>query len=131
MLRILRSHNEFFDDSTGMASSGEANIMRITRGLIRPLPGGLGPVNESRMREIQDLIYLMASAISERTTEGGSIETVTEIVNELISIISDEKKRREAEPIIAEISNVAQLVAAEVLEIRGRRVIRRMLIPAT
>ena len=49
-------------------------------------------------------------------------------MNELILIVSDEKRRKEAEPILSEITSVAQLVAAEVLEIRGRRAIRRLLI---
>ena len=112
-----------------MASAGEANILRISRGLIRPLPGGLGPINESRMKEIQSLLDLMVSAISERSSEQGNVETLMELARELVSILSDEKKRKEAEPIISEVSNVATLVAAEVLEIRGRRAIRSFLQP--
>lgn len=114
-----------------LASSGEANILRVTRGLIRPLPGGLGPVNESRMLEIQSVADLMVSAISERTNERGNMEVFMELSSELLSILGDEKKRKEAEPIISEVSNVATLVAAEVLEIRGRRALRSFLKPIT
>ena len=104
--------------------------MLVSRGLIRPLPGGLGPINQSRMKEIQDLLELVISAVTERAKDRGSndIGIILELMNELILIVSDEKRRKEAEPILSEITSVAQLVAAEVLEIRGRRAIRRLLI---
>ena len=115
---------------TGLASSGEESLMLVSRGLIRPLPGGLGPINQSRMKEIQDLLELVISAVTERAKDRGSndIGIILELMNELILIVSDEKRRKEAEPILSEITSVAQLVAAEVLEIRGRRAIRRLLI---
>ena len=36
----------------GMASMGEANLARFSRGLVPLLPGMQGPVNERRMQEI-------------------------------------------------------------------------------
>lgn len=109
-----------------MASIGEANLLRISSGLIRPFPGGLGPINDRRMEEIRELFDLMVSAASEES-ERNNMEALMEFAQEVLSILSDEKKRKEAQPIVDEIVSVAQLVAAEVIEIRGRRAIRNVL----
>ncbi len=79
--------HELAEAIDGMASIGEANLLRFTRGFLPPLPGMNGPVNNKRMEELQLVLEAM----------------------------------------LAEISSVAQMVAVEVLEIRGTRAMRDML----
>jgi len=118
--------HELAEAIDGMASTGEANLLRLSNGLIRPLPGGLGPINDRRMEEIRELFDLMVSAASEES-ERNNMEAFMEFAQEILSILGDEKKRKEAQPLVDEIVSVAQLVAAEVIEIRGRRAIRNVL----
>ena len=123
----------------GMASVGEANLLRISRGLIRPLPGGNGPVNERRMEELRAMLDLMQSALSSDGDEDGSaaqedrLESMMEFLRELVVYISDDKRRVEFAPVLEEVTDVFQQVAVRVLEIRGSRAVRNLLqlTPAT
>lgn len=115
----------------GMASLGEANLLRISGGVVRPLPGGNGPVNSRRMEELRSFLDVIQSAL---VMEGGvqeqgreRMEALMELLQGLIAIIGDERRREEAAPILAEVQSVFQMVAVKVLEIRGTRAMRSVL----
>ena len=44
----------------------------------------------------------------------------------MIAIVSDDRQREEAMPILQEVTSVFQIVAVEVLEIRGSRAMRNI-----
>mmetsp|Transcript_29706 Transcript_29706/g.86570 ORF Transcript_29706/g.86570 Transcript_29706/m.86570 type:complete len:801 (+) Transcript_29706:3385-5787(+) len=117
----------------GMASIGEANLLRISRGIIRPLPGGNGPVNERRMEELRAMLDVMQSALSSDSGEDGGtaqadrLESMMEFLRELIVYVSDDKRRVEFAPALEEVADVFQQVAVRVLEIRGSRAMRNIL----
>merc|ERR1711862_1045054 len=126
----------------GLASVGEKNLLRLSRGLIRPLPGGLGPVNSQRMQEIQSVFDMIQSALQSTEEQiinnDGTLKQsilkqrqrqrrLFEFLREFLALIIDEQKRQEISPIFQEIYSVCQNVAVEVLEIRGKRALRNML----
>jgi len=114
----------------GMASLGEANLLRISGGFIRPFPGGNGPVNEKRMEEIRSILSIAQSALTESgygDSGAARVEAMMELLRELLDLFQDARRREEAAPILAEISSVAQMVTVEVLEIRGTRAMRNAL----
>lgn len=127
--------HELAEAIDGMASLGEANLLRLTRGIIRPLPGGNGPVNEKRMEEVRAVLSTVQAALSEsygdiggRDASGAArIEAGLELLKGIVELSQDAKRREEAAPVLAEISSVIQLVAVEVLEIRGTRAMRNVL----
>lgn len=124
--------HELAEAIDGMASMGEANLIKFTRGVLPPLPGMNGPVNNKRMEELRLLVETFQSAL-EGTTNGETpsararVEGLMEIVREVAAIVNDEQVREESEAILAEIQNVIQMVAVEVLEIRGTRAMRSLL----
>jgi hypothetical protein len=119
----------------GMASIGEANILRLSRGIIRPLPGGNGPVNERRMEEVRAVLSTVKAAVRESYGSYGGrndsgvvrIEAGLEFIRGVLELSQDSKRREDAAPVLAEIQSVIQLVAVEVLEIRGARAMRNAL----
>lgn len=112
----------------GMASIGEANLLRASRGLIRPLPGGNGPVNIRRMDELNMFIETFQNAfVDTEKTNQARMETIMTLLRETAALISDEKRRENAKPLLNEVTNVFQSVAVQVLEIRGSRAMRNML----
>lgn len=116
--------------SKGMASLGEASLLRISRGLVRPLPGGNGPVNAKRMEEIRSVIEMLGTALvegSENMPGGERLEAMVDVLQDFASFVQDEEKRGSAAPVLIEISTVVQMVAVEVLEIRGSRAMRSVL----
>jgi len=125
---LIRELAETID---GMASIGEANLIKITNGLIRPLPGGMGPVNKRRMEELSLFVETIQSAlvVEGSTVEEGRvrIESMMTILNSIIKIANDNQRREELMPVLQEVISVCQLVALEVLERRGSRALRRVL----
>ena len=112
----------------GMASIGEANLLRASRGLIRPLPGGNGPVNIRRMEELNMFVETFQNAfIDTEKTNQARMETIMTLLRETAALLSDEKRRENAKPLLDEVTNVFQSVAVQVLEIRGSRAMRNML----
>ncbi|GFH45958.1 hypothetical protein CTEN210_02432 [Chaetoceros tenuissimus] len=112
----------------GMASIGEANLLRASRGLIRPLPGGNGPVNTRRLDELNMFIETFQNAfIDTEKTNQARMETIMTLLREAAALLSDEKRRENAKPLLNEVTNVFQSVAVQVLEIRGSRAMRNML----
>lgn len=132
-----------------MASLGEANLLRITGGLIPPLPGMNGPVNTRRMDEISMMLETFRDAVivqrdndnkkqdsSEENVpsshswspmELARTETVLELVRAVSSFIRETRQRRDAEPLLEELQSVIRMVAVEILEIRGSRAMRSIL----
>jgi len=111
----------------GMASSGEANLLRLSKGIVRPLPGGNGPVNTRRMEELNLFLETLQNALEENVSGHARIETITTILGEAAAILSDDKRREEARPLLQEVTSVFRMVAVNVLEIRGSRAMRRIL----
>jgi len=148
---LLYSQHPLHNILLGMASTGEANLMRISGGFIKPLPGGNGPVNEKRMEEIRGLLDMVQSAMSINYPSNGladrnfmddsadnnvnivmeqgreRTDAIMDLLQSLIVLLGDEKRREEAAPIFAEIQSVIRMVTVEVLEIRGSRAIRNIL----
>lgn len=124
--------HELAEAIDGMASMGEASLLRMTR--LPPLPGMNGPVNPRRMEEMQLLLTTFQTALQEQQTGPGAtvagnlrIDALMELVREAMVLFNDESMRQNAGPILAEIQSVIQLVAVEVLEIRGSRAMRSVL----
>jgi hypothetical protein len=118
----------------GIASIGEANLLRISKGIIRPLPGGNGPVNTRRMEELQAVLDVVQSALEadedgvESKLDGRErMDSMMEFMRDLVTFVGDGRRREEFMPVLEEVSSVFQQVAVRVLEIRGSRVMRTML----
>ncbi len=126
--------HELAEAIDGMASMGEANLFRVTNGLIPPLPGMNGPVNRRVMAEMRMMLDTFRSALTVETgnrTAGyqgqARILAMRQILDEVSSLLADERLRGDAEPLLQEIFSVVQMVAVEVLEIRGSRAMRTIL----
>lgn len=122
--------HELAEAIDGMASIGEASLLRFTRGMLPPLPGMNGPVNARRMDELKLVLDTFQDAIV--VNRGGPqgqdrMEGIMELLRELVSLLNDDRLRDDAGPMLAEIQSVFQLVAVEVLEIRGSRAMRSMM----
>lgn len=128
----------------GMASAGEANLLRFSRGLVPVLPGMNGPVNMRRMDEISRMLATFRDALIvdnhasnadhnhtnspiESIRNAARIETWMDIFRAVSSFLSDERLRQEAGPLLEELQSVIQMVAVEILEIRGSRAMRTIL----
>jgi len=123
---------ELAETIDGMASIGEANLLRLSRGLIRPVPGGNGPVNTRRIEELRLFFDTIQNAMVEGDgdiTEKGRarMESLMTILQEMVAIISDSDRMEDVMPLVQEVVNVFQMVAVQVLEIRGYRAMRNML----
>lgn len=127
--------HELAEAIDGMASMGENNILELSRGFIRPLPGGNGPINIKRMEEIRAVADVLQSALLMKSSddEDGDrkrqerLELAREFAEEMLLLLGDEERRESAAPILSELANVVQMVAVEILEIRSSRAIRRVL----
>lgn len=121
----------------GMASIGEANLLRISGGLFPTLPGSNGPVNTRRMDEVSMILETFREAIivqNENKDENHQspmdlvrTEAVMEILRAVSGFISDTRLRQETEPLLEELQSVIRMVAVEILEIRGSRAMRSIL----
>jgi predicted unusual protein kinase regulating ubiquinone biosynthesis (AarF/ABC1/UbiB family) len=124
--------HELAEAIDGMASIGERNVLSLSRGIIRPLPGGNGPINKKRMVEIRALIEVLQSALSvnndvSKNKGSDRMELVTGLTQELLLLLNDKSRRELVEPILEELTSVIQMVTVEVLEIRSSRAIRDVL----
>eukprot|EP00541_Cyclophora_tenuis_P005544 CAMPEP_0116552500 /NCGR_PEP_ID=MMETSP0397-20121206/6526_1 /TAXON_ID=216820 /ORGANISM="Cyclophora tenuis, Strain ECT3854" /LENGTH=467 /DNA_ID=CAMNT_0004077467 /DNA_START=14 /DNA_END=1417 /DNA_ORIENTATION=- len=124
--------HELAEAIDGMASIGEANLLRFTRGFMPALPGMNGPVNAKRMEELRMLLDTFQNALvvqGEGALDRGRarVDSLMEFVRDLLELLNDEKLRQDAGPMLAEVQSVFQLVAVEVLEIRGSRAMRSVL----
>jgi hypothetical protein len=131
--------HELAEAIDGMASIGEANLFRATNGLVPALPGMNGPVNTRVMSEIRIFLDTFQSALAVGTAnEDGNNESgagggqarllaMRQVVDEIATLLTDERLREDAEPLLEEIVSVIRMVAVEVLEIRGSRAMRSIL----
>jgi hypothetical protein len=91
-----------------------------------------GPVNSRRIDELRLLLDTFQDAIvvddvGESASTRARMESFVELFRELVEIVNDDRMRQDAGPIISEIQSVVQMVALEVLEIRGTRAMRSVL----
>lgn len=121
---LVREISQIID---GMASTGEARMLKISGGIIRPLPGGNGPVNTRRMEELNLFLETLQNAFEGNVSGRARMEALNSIMREAGSILTDEKRRENAKPLLEEVTNVFQMVAVEVLEMRGTRAMRDIL----
>ena len=124
--------NELSEIVDSMASIGEANLLRISNGLIRPLPGGNGPVNVKRVEELTSFLDTLQNALSVDSNQQDMdvrkrFESLLSLLNEVVTVLSDERRREDSKPLIDEVSSVARQVAVKVLEKRGSRAMRTIL----
>ena len=122
--------HELAEAIDGMASMGEQNLLRLSNGLLPVLPGMNGPVNTRRMDEISMMIETFQEALvvdDNDNTGGERMQALVEVVREALTALADERLREEAGPLLAELQSVVQMVAVEVLEIRGSRAVRSIL----
>jgi len=124
--------HELAEAIDGMASVGENGLLRLSRGLVRPLPGGNGPINTKRMEEMKALVDVFQSALLVgEENRGGQHQERMELAGEfaqgVLLLFNDAEGREVAAPILAELKSVIQMVAVEVLEIRSSRAIRGVL----
>jgi hypothetical protein len=120
----------------GMASIGEANLIRWSRGLLPALPGMNGPVNTRRMDEISMMLETFRDALLvQQSDEDGNrspmdlarMDAIMELFRATSAFVQDADLRQETEPLLEELQSVIQMVAVEVLEIRGSRAMRSLL----
>ncbi|VEU39020.1 unnamed protein product [Pseudo-nitzschia multistriata] len=126
--------HELAEAIDGMASIGEANLLRATNGLLPSLPGMNGPVNTRVMSEMKQLLDTFQSALATTDDDGNTnssgqarLLAMGQVVEEMGSLLTDERLRKDAEPLLEEIISVTRMVAVEVLEIRGSRAMRSIL----
>ena len=124
--------NELSEIVDSMASAGEANLLRFSHGIIRPLPGGNGPVNVKRIEELNSFVDTLQNALAVNGNQDDMdsrkrIESLFSLINEVVTVLSDEKRREESKPLLDEVSSVVRLVAVKVLEKRGSRAMRNVL----
>jgi hypothetical protein len=133
--------HELAEAIDGMASIGEANLFRITNGLLPPLPGMNGPVNRKVLSEMGMLVDTFRNALAmgpQPSSSDGEASSNTrnetdrslafrQLVDEMSLLLRDERLREDAGPLLEEIRSVVQMVAVEVLEIRGSRAMRSVL----
>jgi ABC1 atypical kinase-like domain len=131
---IANWFQELAEAIDGMASIGEASLLRLSRGLVPALPGMNGPVNMRRMDEISGMLATFRDALISRNSTSidnlrslARIETIMDIIRAMSSFLSDERLRQDAEPLLEELQSVIQMVAVEILEIRGSRAMRAIL----
>jgi hypothetical protein len=124
--------HELAEAIDGMASIGEANLLRATNGLLPAFPGMNGPVNGRVMAEMRMMLDTFQDALT--VEESGSfgkgqarLEAMRQLIDELGTLLADERLRQDAGPLLEEVRSVIQMVAVEVLEIRGSRAMRSLL----
>lgn len=124
--------HELAEAIDGMASIGESRLLQATNGILPPLPGMNGPVNDRVMSEMRMMLDTFQDAlaveIEDNTNVGRArIEAMQELMSEIGTLLTDERLRDDAGPLLDEVRSVIQMVAVEVLEIRGSRAMRSIL----
>lgn len=126
--------HELAEAIDGMASIGEARLLMAGNGLLPALPGMNGPVNERVMSEMRMMIDTFQDALKmqndDETFVGQSqarLEAMRQLLAEISVLLTDERLREDAGPLLDEVRSVIQMVAVEVLEIRGSRAMRSIM----
>jgi hypothetical protein len=116
--------HELAEAIDALASMGEKNL--LANGRLPALPGMNGPVNTKRMDEIRMAVDTFRDALLVGNGGQARMEAIMEIFREATVFIFDER-REDAGPLLEELQSVIQMVAVEVLEIRGSRAVRSIL----
>ena len=119
--------HELAEAIDGMASIGEANLLRLSRGVLPILPGMNGPVNTRRMEELSGMVETFREALISSEDNGGAggdirLRTILELLGDMSAFMN--QNQEDTVPMLQELQSVVQMVAVEVLEIRGARAIR-------
>lgn len=70
---------------------------------------------------------IVESDDSNSGADGARIEAIIEVFRAVSSFLNDARTRQDSEPLLQELQSVIQMVAVEVLEIRGSRAMRSIL----
>jgi len=120
----------------GMASIGEGRLLKASRGFLPALPGMNGPVNKRVMGEMQQMLDTFQDALNtsdENNPESfvgqsqARLEAMRQVLQEVSVLLTDDRLREDAGPLLEEVQSVIQMVAVEVLEIRGSRAVRSIM----
>lgn len=107
---------------------GESNLQQFSRGLLPKLPGMNGPINRRRMDEISMMLETFRDALVQNNDSGEVRgDAIAEIFRAVLAFMSDARLRQDSGPLLMEVQSVIQMVAVEVLEIRGSRAVRSIL----
>jgi hypothetical protein len=122
--------HEIAEAIDAMASMGEANLKRQSGGIIPLLPGMNGPVNSKRMDEMSVALETFQDALlvsSKNSPSQARMDAIMQVFRAVTEFFSDERIRQDAGPLLEQLQSVIQMVAVEVLEIRGTRAVRSIL----
>lgn len=129
--------HELAEAIDGMASMGEARLLQATNGLLPPLPGMNGPINDRVMSEMRMMLGTFQDALAVEGDNNNNnsntgmgrarLEAMQQLISEIATLLTDERLREDAGPLLDEVRSVIQMVAVEVLEIRGSRAMRSIL----
>jgi hypothetical protein len=91
-----------------------------------------GPVNDKRIEELRLLLETVQTAVGEQASatsigKRARMAALMDLVRDLVALVNDDRMRQDAGPINFELQSVFQMVAVEVLEIRGTRAVRSVL----
>jgi len=125
--------HELAEAIDGMASIGEARLLKASNGFMPAIPGMNGPVNERVMGEMKKMLDTFQDALTVENSADDSnfvgqsqarLEAMRQVIEEVSVLVTDDRLREDAGPLLEEIRSVIQMVAVEVLEIRGSRAMR-------
>jgi hypothetical protein len=130
--------HELAEAIDGMASIGEGNMLRLFPAVL--LPGMNGPVNTRRMDEIGKMVETFREALERNKPQSGGLSgdagaattsrrlrsSIMEVLREVTSFLQDARFQQSEAAVLEELQSVIQMVAVEVLEIRGARAIRKL-----
>lgn len=123
--------HEIAEAIDAMASVGEANLKRQSGGILPLLPGMNGPVNSKRMDEMSVALETFQDALlvnnGKNNPSQARMDAIMQVFRAVTEFFSDERIRQDAGPLLEQLQSVIQMVAVEVLEIRGTRAVRSIL----
>jgi hypothetical protein len=122
--------HEIAEAIDAMASMGEASLKKQSGGIVPLLPGMNGPVNSKRMDEITVALETFQDALlvsSRDNPNRARMEAIMQVFRAVSDFFRDERIRQDAGPLLEQLRSVIQMVAVEVLEIRGTRAVRSIL----
>jgi len=130
---LINEIAEIIDDA---ASSTEKSLVRMSMGLLRPPPGGGGPVDEAHLGGVINFVEIVMEAVVQQLNDsndksnGGRLEHFASLSRSFSAWISevaeDSSRRNEIALILEAASDVARGVAAKVIETRGMRAVNEI-----
>ena len=120
---------EIAETVDGLASASELSLQRATLGLVRPPPGGAGPVDEERVEYAISFANVVSEGLRRQAPSDDTealLSLFTSAIQWVRDVTGDEGRREELSVVIGAAGDVAREVAALVLETRGRRVVKSL-----